>query len=83
MIISILTGTSKRRASVRNVYFAYENITYLYDISSSKLYELLGEHLKEVFDYRIIRNIRFHSIEISRKEVMGLVKKISVPKLEF
>jgi hypothetical protein len=73
MIISIPTRTQKRRSHVRNVYFACGNIPYLYNISSSKLYELLGKNLKEVFDYRIIRNVRIHSTEISREEAMLLI----------
>ena len=60
---------------MRNLYLTYENIPYLYNINSNKLYELLGEHLKEVDDYRIIRNIRFHSSEISQKQAMLLLKK--------
>ncbi|MEA1946806.1 MAG: hypothetical protein U9N83_05830 [Thermodesulfobacteriota bacterium] len=60
---------------MRKVYLSYENIPYLYNINSNKLYELLGKHLKEVVDYRIIRNVRFHSSEISRKEAVLLVKK--------
>ncbi len=60
---------------MRKVYLSYENIPYLYNINSNKLYELLGEHLKEVEDYRIVRNVRFHSSEISRKEAVLLVNK--------
>jgi hypothetical protein len=66
---------NKRISPVRNVYLTYENIPYLYNINSNKLYELLGEHLKEVDDYRIIRNVRFHASEISQKQAMLLVKK--------
>lgn len=39
---------------MRNVYLSYENIAYLYNISSNKLYELMGTHLKEIDDDRII-----------------------------
>jgi hypothetical protein len=76
MILSIPKRTQKRRLPVRNVYFACGNIPYLYNISSSKLYELLGENMKEVFDYRIIRNVRFHSTEISREEALLLLVNV-------
>ena len=57
------------------IYLSYENIPYLYHINSNKLYELLGEYLKEVDDYRIIQNVRFHSNEISRREAMLMLNK--------
>lgn len=59
---------------MRNVYLSYENIPYLYNIKSNKLYELMGEYLQEVDDYRIIHNVRFNSNEISRREAMLMVK---------
>ena len=59
-----------------NVYLSHENIPYLYNINSNELYKMLGEHLKEVKDYRIIRKIRFLSSEISRNEAVLLAERI-------
>ena len=58
---------------MRRIYLSYENIPYLYNINSNKLYELLGEYLKEVDDYRIIQNVRLHANEISRRKAMLMI----------
>jgi len=60
---------------VRRIYLSCENIPYFYNINSNKLYELLGEYLKEVEDYRIIQNVRLHANEISRRKAMLMVKE--------
>ena len=61
---------------MRNIYLSYENIPYLYNINSTKLYKMTGKHLKAVEDYRIIRKIRFLSSEISHNEAVLLCNMI-------
>lgn len=62
---------------MRNVYLSYEKIPYLYNINSNELYKMLGKHLKEVEDYRIMQRIRFLSSEISRNEAVFLAKRMN------
>jgi hypothetical protein len=54
------------------VYFAFENVPFLYDIDAERLYEMAGYRWAEVNNHRIIRNVRFHSTEISLDGALAL-----------
>jgi hypothetical protein len=49
------------------VYFALEKVPYLYDLKSAKLYQLVGENRQEVFNERLVQDIRYRSVEITRR----------------
>jgi hypothetical protein len=54
------------------VYFALENVPYLYDLNAAKLYRLAGEKRQEVVNDRLARSIRFHSVEITRSDALQM-----------
>jgi hypothetical protein len=54
------------------VYFALENIPYIYDLKAAKLYRLSGNNRVEVVNDQVIHNIRFHSTEITRMDALQM-----------
>ena len=56
------------------VFFQYEKTPYLYDTKQSKLFQVKTEKLVEINDPRILKNVRYKSIEINRKQAFILAQ---------
>ena len=56
------------------VYFEFLAIPYLYDTKQSKLFQMEQSKFVEISDPRILRNVRFHSVEIGRERAFSLVQ---------
>ena len=50
------------------VFFQYEKIPYLYDTKQSKLFQFKTEKLVEINEPKILKNVRYKSIEIKREQ---------------
>jgi hypothetical protein len=59
---------------MREVYFAVENVPFMYDIDAGRLYEMTGGRQMEVDNYLVIRKVRFHSTEISLDGALELIR---------
>ena len=56
------------------LFFQYKTIPYLFDTKLLKLFRLEKERKVEIADSKILRNIRFNSIEIDRELAFVLAK---------
>ena len=56
------------------VYFEFLAIPYLYDTQQSKLFQLEQNKVFEISDPQILRNVRFHSVEIGRERAFSLTQ---------
>ena len=52
---------------MRELYFQYNTIIYSFDTSMLKLFRLDNNEKIEITDRKIMRNVRFDSIEVDRK----------------
>jgi hypothetical protein len=59
---------------MREVYFAVENVPFMYDIDAGRLYEMTGGRQMEVDNHLVIRKVRFHSTEISLDGALELIR---------
>ena len=59
---------------MREVYFAVENVPFIYDIDAGRLYEMAGGRQMEVDNHLVIRKVRFHSTEISLDGALELIR---------
>ena len=59
---------------MREVYFAVENVPFMYDIDAGRLYEMAGGRRVEVDDHLVVRKVRFHSTEISLDSALELLR---------
>ncbi len=59
---------------MREVYFAVENVPFVYDIDAGRLYEMAGGGQVEVVNHLVIRKVRFHSTEISLDGALELIR---------
>ena len=57
------------------LFFRLENIPYLYDTKLMKLFRIEKQLSTEIKDQKILRNIRFNSIEITRNQAHNLSKR--------
>jgi hypothetical protein len=57
------------------LFFEYKTIPYLFDTKLLKLFRLENKRQVEIVDSEILRNIRFGSIEIDRKQASVLAKR--------
>jgi hypothetical protein len=57
-----------------NFFFEYKNIPYLFDNKRLKLFRLENKKQIETADSEILRNIRYDSVEIGRKQAFVLAK---------
>ena len=56
------------------VFFQYEKIPYLFDTKLSKLFQIKTGTFIEINEPRILKNVRYNSIEINRKQAFILAK---------
>jgi hypothetical protein len=56
------------------VYFEFLAVPYLYDTKQSKLFQLEQYKVVEISDPRILKNVRFHSVEIGRERALSLAQ---------
>jgi hypothetical protein len=56
------------------VFFQYEKIPYLFDTKLSKLFQIKTGTVIEINEPRILKNVRYKSIEINRKQAFILAK---------
>ena len=56
------------------VFFQYEKIPYLFDTKLSKLFQIKTEELIEINEPTILKNVRYKSFEINRKQAFILAK---------
>jgi hypothetical protein len=59
---------------MREVYFAVENVPFMYDIDAGRLYEMAEGRQVEVVNRLVIRKVRFHSTEISLDNALELIR---------
>jgi hypothetical protein len=59
---------------MREVYFAVENVPFMYDIDAGRLYEMTGGRQEEVVNRLVVRKVRFHSTEISLDNALELIR---------
>jgi len=59
---------------MREVYFAVEDVPFIYDIDAGRLYEMAGGRQMEVDNHLVIRKVRFHSTEISLDGALELIR---------
>ena len=59
---------------MREVYYAVENVPFMYDIDAGRLYEMAGGRQVEVVNRLVIRKVRFHSTEISLDNALELIR---------
>jgi hypothetical protein len=62
------------------VYFALEKEPYLYDLKTGKLYKIVGENREEVLNHKLVHDIRYHSIEITRTAARQLQQIMETDK---
>jgi len=60
---------------MREVYFAVENVPFMYDIDAGRLYEMARGLQMEVNNHLVIRKVRFHSTEISLDGALELIRR--------
>jgi len=56
------------------VFFQYEKTPYFYDTKLSKLFQVKTDKLVEINEPRIVKNVRYKSIEITRKQAFILAQ---------
>jgi len=56
------------------VFFQYEKIPYLFETKLSKLFQIKAGTLIEINEPRTLKNVRYKSIEINRKQAFILSK---------
>ena len=56
------------------LFFEYKTIPYLFDTRLLKLFRLENKRQVEIVDSKVLRNIRFDSIEIDREQAFVLAK---------
>ena len=56
------------------VYFEYLAIPYLYDTKQSKLFQIEQNKVFEIIVLQILKDVRFHSVEIDRKRAFSLAQ---------
>ena len=56
------------------VFFQYEKIPYLFETKLSKLFQIKTGTLIEINEPRTLKNVRYKSIEINRKQAFILSK---------
>lgn len=56
------------------LFFQCKTIPYLFDTKLLKVFRLENKRQAEIVDSEILRNIRFNSIEIDRKQAFVLAK---------
>jgi hypothetical protein len=54
------------------VYFALEKEPYLYDLKTGTLFKIVGKKREEIFNDQILHDIRYHSVEITRRTALRL-----------
>ena len=57
------------------VFFQYEKIPYLYDTKQSKLFQIKTEKLVEINEQKILKNVRYNSVEINKEQALILAQR--------
>ncbi len=57
------------------VFFQYEKIPYLYDTKQSKLFQIKTEKLVEINEPKILKNVRYNSVEINKEQALILAQR--------
>ena len=58
------------------VFFLYENNSYLYDLKYSQLFQISNERLVEIDDLKTLQNVRFNSVEINKEQAFILARNL-------
>jgi len=61
---------------VAELFFQYDNVPYIFNTRLLKLFRLDYKRITEIISPDILRNVRFDSIEINRKQAFMLAKGI-------
>ncbi len=57
------------------VFFRYEKIPYLYDTKQSKLFQIKTEKLVEINEPKILKDVRYNSVEINKEQALILAQR--------
>jgi hypothetical protein len=57
------------------VFFQYEKIPYLYDTKQLKLFQIKTEKLVEINKPKILKNVRYNSVEINKEQAFILAQR--------